>query len=159
MIVKVDTWRITWRYLIAALVFIIAMFGITSGMFMGYSRETNTFYTYPIGPTQIIILVLIFVLPIVFYFITIKNYYYIIENKSFIIKKYGKTLEFDYKNIEFIDIDESNKKKQVIFYSPKSGMRYLLADKENKLLETLIKKCPPTMSKEEFRQKHPEEKY
>ena len=159
MIVKVDTWRITWRYLIAALVFIIAMFGITSGMFMGYSRETNTFYTYPIGPTQIIILVLIFVLPIVFYFITIKNYYYIIENKSFIIKKYGKTLEFDYKNIQFIDIDESKRKGQVIFYAPTCRTKYLLGDKNGLLLETLIKKCPPTMSVHEFKMKHPEERY
>ncbi len=87
------------------------------------------------------------------------SYYYIVEDKYFIMKKFGKEYQFDYANIEFIDIEESQKKKMVIFYSPKSKTRYLLGDKDGKLLETLIKKCPPTISVNEFKRKHPEERY
>ena len=85
--------------------------------------------------------------------------YYIVDKHSFIVKKYGRETEFDYSNIEFIDIEASQKKKMVIFYSKTARMRYLLGDKDGILLETLIKKCPETMSKEEFRRRHPEEKY
>lgn len=73
--------------------------------------------------------------------------------------KYKKEYVFDYKSIEFIDIEESKRKKQVIFYSPRARTRYLLGDKNGKLLETLIKKCPNTLSVAQFRAKHPEEKY
>ena len=75
------------------------------------------------------------------------------------MKRYFKEYLFDYDKIEFIDIEQSKKKDMVIFYSSTAKMKYLLADKEGKLLEALIKKCPNTLSVEEFRRKHPEEKY
>lgn len=75
------------------------------------------------------------------------------------MKRVGKDYQFDYNNIYFIDIEKSKKKKMVIFYSSKAKMRYMLGDKDGVLLETLIKKCPKTMSVEEFRRRHPEEKY
>ena len=75
------------------------------------------------------------------------------------MKKFGKEYQFDYKNIEFIDVEESKRKNMAIFYSSKAKMRYLLGDKDGVLVDTLIKKCLNTMSREEFRRKHPEERY
>ena len=47
----------------------------------------------------------------------------------------------------------------IIFYSTKAKMRYMLGDNDGKVLETLIKKCPNILTKEEFRRRHPEESY
>ena len=80
------------------------------------------------------------------------------ESKYFIQKKFGREYQFDYSNIEFIDVENSKKKKMIIFYSKTAKMRYMLGDKDGVVLDTLIKKCPNVMSVEEFRRKHPEEK-
>ena len=93
------------------------------------------------------------------YIFSVVSYYYVIEDKYFVVKKFGREIEFNYDNIEFIDFAQSEKKRQVIFYSTKGKMRFLLGDKEGKLLETLRKKCPNTLTVSEFRSKHPEERY
>ena len=155
---RVSAWRITWRFLIIYLVILVVAFLSAFSLFFSFTEEGKVIVN-EWGISQTLFVIIFAVVFVVTYVPSLRCFYYIVEDKSFILKRIGKDYEYEYANIEFIDIDESNKKKQVIFYSPKSGMRYLLADKENKLLETLIKKCPPTMSKEEFRQKHPEEKY
>ena len=159
MKVKVATWRITWRYLLIALFVLVGLFGIFSPQFLVFDHVNKVFIfrPFPIFLYGVFGAMTLFL--IIFYFFTINSYYYIIEDKYFTVKKYSKTLDFSYKNIEFIDIEESQKKKLVIFYTPQAKVRYLLADKDNVLLETLIKKCKNIDTVEEFRRKHPEEKY
>lgn len=108
---------------------------------------------------QPLIIVGIFVVSLIAFIPAITSYYYTVEKKCFIMRKYGKEYEFEYANIEFIDIEESKRKKMVIFYTKTAKTRYLLGDKDGVLLDTLIKKCPNIMSVEEFRRAHPEEKY
>jgi hypothetical protein len=158
MKVRVSTWAITWRYLIFSLILIVVLFLAFFGVFFTPNSEgVLTFVGF--GVSQIMIVVLVPAVLVVFYLLSVFTYYYVIEDKYFIMKRFGREFIFDYKNIEFIDIDESKRKNQVIFYSPKSRTRYLLGDKDGKLLETLIKKCPKTMSVQEFKMKHPEERY
>ena len=158
MKVRVSTWAITWRYLIFSLILIVVLFLAFFGVFFAPNAEgVLTFVGF--GVSQIMIVVLVPAVLVVFYLLSVFTYYYVIEDKYFIMKRFGREFIFDYKNIEFIDIDESKRKNQVIFYSPKSRTRYLLGDRDGKLLETLIKKCPKTMSVQEFKMKHPEERY
>ena len=158
MKVRVSTWAITWRYLIFSLILIVILFLAFFGVFFAPNTEgVLTFVGF--GVSQIMIVVLVPAVLVVFYLLSVFTYYYVIEDKYFIMKRFGREFIFDYKNIEFIDIDESKRKHQVIFYSPKSRTRYLLGDRDGKLLETLIKKCPKTMSVQEFKMKHPEERY
>ena len=159
MKVRPSIWSITWRYLVVAIIIIAILFGLFFSFFIGVDKETGTPYLLPWGVSQILLVVLIGTAFIAIYIASILFYYYIIEDKYFTIVRYGKQLSFDYRNIEFIDIETSKRKNQVIFYSPKAKTRYLLGDKDGKLLETLIKKCPKTMSVEEFRRRHPEERY
>ena len=128
-------------------------------MFVGFDVETQSFYVVPWDFRQPILLVGVFVLGVGAFIPALSSYYYVCESKYFIMRRFGKEYEFDYKNIEFIDIELSKKKNKVIFYSTKAKMKYLLGDKEGKLLETLIKKCPDTLTVDQFRMKHPEEKY
>ena len=158
MKLKVHPWRIIWRFLVALLVVYI----ITLGVFIGFFFTINDAgQIIPVEWTfrQPLIIGIMIALGFSMLIPSLLSYYYIVEDKYFIMKKFGREYEFNYSNIEFIDIEESQKKKMVIFYSPKSKTRYLLGDRDGKLLETLIKKCPPTMSVAEFRRKHPEERY
>ena len=93
------------------------------------------------------------------YIPSLRCFYFVVEDKYFILKRVGKDYQFEYKNIEFIDVEESERKGMIIFYSSTAKMRYMLGDKNGMVLKTLIEKCPKAMSKEEFRRRHPEEKY
>ena len=159
MKVKPSIWSITWRYLIVALIVVAAAFGMFFSVFFNVNQETGSISVAPWGVSHYIFVIVMGVSLIGIYIFSIISYYYVIEDKFFTVKRYGKAIDFDYRNIEFIDVDESQRKHQVIFYSTKGRMRYLLGDKKGLLLETLIKKCPKTLTLSEFRRKHPEERY
>ncbi len=158
MKVRIDTWRVTWRFLIVYLIIVIIAFVSFMGLFFKFDLENHIVTPAEFGTGQIIFLVALGVVFIVTYIPTITCFYYIIEDKYFIQKRIGKDYQFEYKNIVYIDIEQSEKKKMVIFYSSTARMRYLFQDKEGKLYETLLKKCPNIMTKEEFLRKHPEER-
>lgn len=159
MKLKISLWRITWRYLIAALAIIVLLLAFGFQIYLARDTQTGRVILAPWGAGQIIFTVFIFGSVIIGYILSITSFYYTIEEDYFTVKKFTKVVEYDYKNIEFIDIETSKRKKQVIFYSKVARMRYFLGDKRGVLLDTLIKKCPNTMSVEEFRRAHPEEKY
>lgn len=158
MKLKVHPWRIIWRYLVMLLVIYIVILGVFIWFFFSINEEGQI---VPVEWTfrQPLMIIIMLILGFSGLIPSLISYYYIVEDKYFIMKKFGKEYQFDYKNIEFIDIEESKRKKMVIFYSPNSKTRYLLGDRDGKLLETLIKKCPETMSVSEFKRRHPEERY
>lgn len=159
MKLRISTWRITWRFLIVYFVIASIVFLTTFGVFFYMDENTGAWIPYEMGVTQFLIIGVLLAVFFATYIPSLLFYYYIIEDKYFVMKRYGKEFQFEYKNIEFIDIEQSKKKGMIIFYSSKAKMRYMLGDKEGKVLETLIKKCPETMSVEEFRKRHPEERY
>ena len=128
-------------------------------LFFQLDFENGTMVPKSWGVGQTVFVVVFGVLFIATYIPSIRCFYYVVEDKYFLQKRIGKDLEYDYKNIEFIDIEASKKKNMIIFYSSIAKMRYMLGDKDGKVLEALIKKCPNTMSVEEFRRRHPEERY
>lgn len=157
MVVRIHPWRITWRYL---LVFVI-LFAIT------FSASFNLFflpgeggvYIRPFGLPQGVFLGAFFILFLVTYLMALLGQSYIIEDKYFIVKRLTKEYQYDYSSIIFLDVEQSKKKKMVIIFTKRSGTKYLLGDKDGKLLETVIKKCPNTMTVEEFRRQYPKERY
>ena len=151
-------WRLIWRFLIVFLVLFTIFFIMSFNTYVGVDDEGHIFLRHW-EATQYIFFFLILALGVGTFIPSLTSCYYLIDNNSFTFKKYGKTLEFKYDNIEFVDIETSKRKNQVIFYSKTAKMRYLLNDKEGVLLDTLIKKCPNTLTLEEFRKKHTEEKY
>ena len=157
MKLKIGVWRITWRYLVVFLVIFLIAFGTCFSVF--FEITDTGVVPREFGSSQIIFLVIFFGIFIVTYILSLIGFYYVVEDKYFSVKKFGKEITYDYQNIEFIDIETSKRKKQVIFYSKVARMRYMLGDKNGVLLETLIKKCPNIMSVEEFRRRHPEERY
>ena len=151
-------WRLIWRFLLVFLVLFLIFFAVSFNTYIGLDENGKMFWR-PWEATQYIFFFLIIGLGVGTFIPSLTSCYYIIEHDYFIFRKYGKTLEFKYNNIEFIDIETSKRKNQVIFYSKTAKMRYLLNDKDGVLLDTIIKKCPNTLTVAEFREKHPEEKY
>ena len=154
MKLKVKPWRVIWRFLIVLAVILAIVFSSTISVF--YDFANGEFY--PWKSTQTIIVVAMVVLAVVAFIPSITASYYVCENSYFLQVKYGREYQFDYKNIEFIDFEKSEKKDMVIFYTRSSKMRYLLADENGVLLKTLKKKCDNLMDKDEFYRVHPEER-
>ena len=152
-------WSVTWRYLLVAAIIIAIVFGFTFNFYFVQDTSTGVLKLVTFGFSYYFIIALLITILIGFYILSIFFYYYKIDEYSFSMFRFGKEYVFEFKNIEFIDIEVSKKKNQIIFYSPKSRTRYLLGDKDGKVLETLIKKCPKILSVEEFKKKHPEERY
>lgn len=158
MKLKIGFWRITWRYLVVYFIIAAIAFGSCFGLFFSIN-DAGEIAAKEFGVSQIIFILIFAGLFIVTYLLSLFGFYYIVEDKCFIVKRLGKEIAYDYSNIQFIDIAESKRKKQVIFYTKVAHMRYMLGDKEGILLETLIKKCPDIMTLEQFRRTHPEERY
>ena len=154
---RVSAWRITWRFLIIYFVILVVAFGASIGAFFTFTEE-GAIVPRDWGTSQTVFFAIFGGLFFVTYIPSLICFYYIVEDKYFILKRIGKDYQYDYANIEFIDIEASKRKGMIIFYSTKAKMRYMLGDKEGKVLETLIKKCPNILTKEEFRRRHPEEK-
>ena len=159
MKLRVHPWRLIWRFLVALAVIYVVAFGAFISMFFTIDFKTWVFTPVVWDYRQPLVLGGIFVIGVAAFIPSLSSYYYTVGSHSFIMKRYGKEYEFDYKNIEFIDIKESQKKKMVIFYTKTAKTKYLLGDKDGVLLDTLIKKCPDIMTVEEFRRAHPEERY
>lgn len=152
-------WPIFWRFLIIFVVSaLIAFFGLV-GVFISYDLENMTIIFLPWEAKQIIVTIIIFFLGIGILLMSLFGYYYVIEKDHFLVYKLGRVFQYDYKNIMFIDVEKSKKQNVITFYTPKAKMQYLLKDRQDLLLETLLKKCTNTVSLEEFRRLHPEEKY
>lgn len=155
---RVSAWRITWRFLIIYLVILVVAFLAAFSLFFSFTEEGKVIVN-EWGISQTLFVIIFAVVFVVTYVPSLRCFYFIVEDKSFILKRIGKDYEYEYANIEFIDIEESERKGMVIFYSSKARMRYMLGDKNGEVLKILIKKCPNIMSVEEFRRRHPEERY
>lgn len=158
MIYRVSAWRITWRFLIVYLVVLVVAFLSSFGAFFGID-EFGVLYVKEFGAGQIIFISIFAALFLIAYIPSLRCFYFVVKDKYFILKRIGKDYQFDYANIEFIDVEESERKGMIIFYSSKAKMRYMLGDKDGMVLKTLVEKCPKVMTKEEFRRRHPEERY
>ena len=158
MVYRVGVWSITWRFLLVFLTLGAVAFLVSFGAFFT-TNEYGQLVCKPFGGGQITFIALMSALFMITYIPSLRCFYFVVEDKYFILKRVGKDYQYDYANIEFIDIEKSQKKNMIIFYSKTAKMRYMLGDKNGEVLKTLIEKCSNTLTVEEFRRKHPEEKY
>ena len=156
---RVPFWSILWRFLIVfALVILVAFFGFV-GLYITYDVENGMISLVPWEAKQIIITSLILVAAIALLIFSYLGYYYVVEKDHFICVRLGRVIQYDYKNIIFIDVDKSKSQSVITFYSTRAKMQYLIKDKDGILLDSMVKRCQNLVSLEEFRRIHPEEKY
>ena len=141
----VNPWRIIKIFLIAYLVFEVVFYVSFQGANGKFWPFDNSFYYYT---------PLLFVASAIFCYISITQTYYEINGPVFIHSKMGKTYEYAFNNIVYIDQEFSEKKKLFKFYTKDGKEHLLLFDKKGILYETALKKCP-LISEEEFLRRFP----
>lgn len=154
MKLKIKPWRLVWRFLIVLAILLLVIFSSTISLF--YDFSLGEFRSW--GSQQTIVIIVMLVVSVGSFIPSLTSTYYVCEDKYFIQVKYGKAIQYDYDNIEFIDVENSEKKKMIIFYSKIAKMRYMLSDENGVVLKTLKKKCNNLMDKEEFYRTHPKER-
>lgn len=78
---------------------------------------------------------------IILYFVMYKTTYYVIDKKSFSYFCLGKESVFSYQNIRFVEAKQGKKSGTLGLYLTPTYVRYLTADKDGILYDTLMKKC------------------
>ena len=91
----------------------------------------------------------------IFLIITIKCGYYIIDKKCIYQKRLTKTYCYQYNDIIYIDEKWSRKNKILFFVTNRGDSIYLVLDKNQILLDEVLKKCKNLKSKEEVRFQFP----
>ena len=142
---RISPWRIIkifgLTFLVLEIIFYVTFQG-TNGVFWPLDRS---FYFYTPA---------LLVAAIIFGTMSITSTFYKIEGATFIHSKMGKVVEYTFNNIIYIDEEFSTHKKMMRFFT-KDGREHLLVfDKEGKLYETALDKCP-LISKEEFQRRFP----
>ena len=159
MKLKVHPWRIIWRFLIILLVVYVAIISLSYSLFFEIQLKPFVIIGKPWDFRQPLLLAILLLIGLASLIPALVGYYYEVENRYFLMKRFGKEYTFDYANIEFVDFEQSKKKNMIIFYSRTVKMRYLLGDKDGEVIKALEKNCKNLMTLEEFRRRHPEEKY
>lgn len=106
------------------------------------------FFFQPWDYKQWVILGFWLALSIVFLILLLKNYYYKVEDKYFSLTKFNKETCYGYSDIFYIDIEYSSKHSSILIITSKGEAKYFVKDKENKLLDILIKNCKNVLDKE-----------
>ena len=139
------------RVVVMWLIVLVAIAGIILLSF------TSIFFT-KWGLLQIMITVGYVAIMVTILIFALNGYYYIIEKDRLIVKKFNKELIFPYKNIVYIDEEESIKTKIVTMVTNKGDVIYLNFDKKGILFKTLVEKCKNVTPKEEAKRKYPNAK-
>ena len=158
MVVRIHPWRITWRFLVVFAILLAVTFLACVSLFFGVDSGSSV-YVKPYSTSHTLFIIIFATLFVSTYVMSMLGQSYVIEDKYFAVRRLKKEFVYDYASIIFIDFEASKRKKMVILYTKKSGMKYMLGDKDGKLLETLQKKCPSVMSVSEFRRTYPQARY
>lgn len=154
---RVGFFPIFWRFILVFVFILVAAYFAFAGIFVKYDTSGVIFLEWK--AEQIITFIIIVVLGISVFILSLFSYYYVFENNCFLLVKFGKTYQYDYKNIIFVDFEKAKKQDTITLYTKNAKMQYLLHDKNHKLIEELEKRCNNLLSVDEFRRLHPEEKY
>lgn len=144
-----NPWRIIVIFIILFVVFeaifYISFQGAISGKFWPLE---SSFYVYTISLVAASIL---------FCTLSIVQTSYELTSLKLVHTKMGKTMEYFWSDIIYIDEEFSRKKKMLLFYTKDGREHYLAFDKEGLIFTKALEKCH-LIDKEEFKRKFPNKK-
>ena len=85
----------------------------------------------------------------------IKQSYYIITNSSLVHHRANKEINYDFKDILYIDEVYTKKHHTLLFYTNSGKDRFLILDKDELIYKILKEKCHNLLLKSEFQAKFP----
>lgn len=95
------------------------------------------------------------VISIISYFILSKESYYILSNEELRHHRFNKDMVYKYDEILYIDEEYTKKHNTLLFYTDKGIARFLILDKEGKVLEYVHKYSNNLITREEFHGRFP----
>ena len=145
MKVPVDRRRTILIFIIADLLFAVAIFLSCMTLFL-FQRW---------GVIQILIIILYVLTSIGMLVLSLVRNFYVIENKYLVQVRAFKEAYYHYNDVVYIDKEQSEKKRTLVFYTNKGHVRYLAFDRNGEIYQAMLKKCNNLLSKEEFKKRYP----
>lgn len=107
------------------------------------------------GVIQILIIILYVLTSIGMLVLSLVRNFYVIENKYLVQVRAFKESYYHYNDVVYIDKEQSEKKRTLVFYTNKGHVRYLAFDRNGEIYQVMLKKCNNLLSKEEFKKRYP----
>lgn len=145
MKVPVDRRRTILIFIIMDLLFAIGLFLSCISLFL--------FQKW--GVIQILIIILYVLTSIGMLVLSLVRNFYVIENKYLVQVRAFKEAYYHYNDVVYIDKEQSEKKRTLVFYTNKGHVRYLAFDRNGEIYQAMLKKCNNLLSKEEFKKRYP----
>ena len=81
--------------------------------------------------------------------------FYVVESKYLVVVKAFKETVYNYADVVYIDKEQSEKKRTLVFFTQYGHSRYLPFDKHGEIYATFLKKCHNLLNDDEFRIRYP----
>ena len=107
------------------------------------------------GVIQILIIILYVLTSIGMLVLSLVRNFYVIENKYLVQVRAFKEAYYHYNDVVYIDKEQSEKKRTLVFCTNKGHVRYLAFDRNGEIYQAMLKKCNNLLSKEEFKKRYP----
>ena len=146
MKVPVDRKRTIITFIIADLVFAIILFLSCITLFL--SKNWNAI--------QFAIIGLFVLVSIVMLILSLTRNFYVIEKKYLVVVKANKNMFYNYEDVVYIDKEQTERRRVLVFCTNKGHMRYLPFDKNGEIYKAFTKKCHNLLDKEQLKAKYPD---
>ena len=148
MKVPVDRRRTILIFIIMDLLFAVGLFLSCISLFL-FQRW---------GVIQILIIILYVLTSVGMLLLSLLRNFYVIESKYLVQVRAFKEAYYHYNDVVYIDKEQSEKKRTLVFYTNKGHVRYLAFDRNGEIYQAMLKKCNNLLSKEEFKKRYPDVK-
>ena len=145
MKLPVDRKRTIITFIIADLIFAVLLFASSFRVFL--------FEKW--GIYQWLIIALFIVVSVIMLVLSLTRNFYVIESKYLVQVRAFKEAYYHYNDVVYIDKEQSEKKRTLVFYTNKGHVRYLAFDRNGEIYQAMLKKCNNLLSKEEFKKRYP----
>ena len=107
------------------------------------------------GIIQICLIALFVIVSVLMLVLSLTRNFYVIEKKYLVVVKGTKEMYYHYDDVVYIDMEQSAKKKTLIFFTNKGHSRYLPFDRDQEIFKVMQKRCHNLLSKEQFEARYP----
>ena len=147
MKVRINPWRILPMLLGIMLLGAIIIFSFSFSLFL----KPITQWEWP----SYALIGLWVVMSAILIIVTFTTGYYEVFKKYVVVHRGTKKLIYYYSDVVYIDEKQSEKKKNIHFFTRQGHARYLLFDKKGILYETMLQNCKNRLTEEEFKEQYP----
>ena len=134
------------------LTFIIADLAFAALLFLSC---LNIFLFQTWGVIHFILIGIFIVVSVFMLVLSLTRNFYVVESKYLVVVKAFKETIYNYADVVYIDNEQSEKKRVLVFCTRFGHSRYLPFDKEGKIYATFLKKCHNLLEEDQFRAKYP----